>query len=862
MTDAATSVKGSQGGGGRFSWLFVVLVVLVSLAGGITKGGIWEPPELEVAEFSRRIAVSLLGGEDLRLAGVTNSVPTQTELARGQLPFTSIALGFRVFGLHPWAGRVPLVAWGLMGVLATSILAWRFAGQRVAALAALVLGTMPLYFVQAKTMLGETVALAALSLAVCCLALAVFGRVGSKKPRIELRILALVGGAIFCFAGVLCRGIVLGAALPLLAVGVSFWLLPRTAERHRWDRQLARVVTFLGLIMLVLGAAAIVAAVERAHVTLWSGLAYRKPDKLPAFDGLIQQLGHGLIPWSAFLPVALWGLGSRLQNEREIDANAGELAVLAVLVQVIVALSFVFQTLLAPWTGVLAFSAVFALALAVALALERLNTSGQGSRAVGVCTLALLLVFCFDFQNFPDKMLTPLLVNGAHLPVSLVASAKVYLAYGVLPSGLLFALIYSHRASDRLRFGWVRYRLVLRTVSRLYAGNLQFVVLVVSAGAAALRGGQLLSDTFFHFVYFENLGLQQQLMVRWLWLVLPFAVWGLPFLLAAMVDSAAVLAQPAAALESLKVRFGLPVGRAARLGSWLASRWPKPGSLAAGVFVAAGLSLSLGFYPAVAAQLSPMPVLDSYRALARSGEPLAMFGSGTKASVHYYAGGEVVGLSGVQGALGWLFVPPTERRWLVVPADELAALDSAYRHQSHPSRSLPILNADSSESFLASSRLGDGPNRNPFVDCFSSIAPTPLRRLDANLGDVIEVLGWEVRNEDGIPQTTLSVHKPSEFVIFYKVIGVLADDWRVFLHIDGKQLRFNGDHPPLGGRYPARLWKQGDYVRDVHRFTIGSGFPPGHYQVYLGLYSGDRRLEVRRGAATENRLQGGVLELR
>ncbi len=58
------------------------------------------------------------------------------------------------------------------------------------------------------------------------------------------------------------------------------------------------------------------------------------------------------------------------------------------------------------------------------------------------------------------------------------------------------------------------------------------------------------------------------------------------------------------------------------------------------------------------------------------------------------------------------------------------------------------------------------------------------------------------------------------------------------------------------------LWRSGDFIADRSEFTLEPNFGPGKYQVYFGLYSGNRRLEVRRGAAEENRLDAGVLEVR
>ena len=93
--------------------------LLFLLVPPLTKSGMWDPYELNVADLSRRVALNLYGAGDLALAGADNSLPHLNDLGRPQLPFSSIALGFKIFGLHEWAGRLPLALWGLIGVLAT-----------------------------------------------------------------------------------------------------------------------------------------------------------------------------------------------------------------------------------------------------------------------------------------------------------------------------------------------------------------------------------------------------------------------------------------------------------------------------------------------------------------------------------------------------------------------------------------------------------------------------------------------------------------------------------------------------------------------------------------------------------------------
>ena len=170
-TDSAPGVRTHR-------WLLplALVILLVSLLGPIAHAGIWDPYELRVADLSRRIGVALLGATHLTVDGANNTVPTLGELARGQLPFQSIAVGFKLFGLHEWAGRLPLALWALVGAAAVYGMLARLADRATGAMALVVLATTPLYFLQARTMLGDIVTMASVAVAVAGLCVGVFDR--------------------------------------------------------------------------------------------------------------------------------------------------------------------------------------------------------------------------------------------------------------------------------------------------------------------------------------------------------------------------------------------------------------------------------------------------------------------------------------------------------------------------------------------------------------------------------------------------------------------------------------------------------------------------------------------------------------
>jgi hypothetical protein len=204
-----------------------------------------------------------------------------------------------------------------------------------------------------------------------------------------------------------------------------------------------------------------------------------------------------------------------------------------------------------------------------------------------------------------------------------------------------------------------------------------------------------------------------------------------------------------------------------------------------------------------------------------------------------------------------------ERRWLVVRSAELPQLNSLFRSLQNPPKNVPVLDARSSEILLLSNKLLPGEkNENPYKDWILDEPPNPTRKLDANLGGQLDVVGWDVTDTDGKAVESVVPQKDYQFRIYYHVTAAISGSWETFIHIDGFQRRFNGDHQTLDNKYAFHLWRVGDYVCDIYTFQLEPNFTPGDYDVFFGLFIGSRRLEVKRGHHNDNRLEAGHLRIR
>ncbi len=886
----------------------------------LTKSGLWDPYELNVADLARRIALNLYGAGALALQGADNSLPHLNDLGRPQLPFSSIALGFKLFGLHEWSGRLPLALWGLSGVLATYAFVARMFDRRAGVYAAVVLTTMPLYFVQARSMLGDVCTMAGLPMAFGGLAVAAFDAATPFRKRAPWLLMAALGLAV----GFESRGGLLGLAVPLLGVGLA-WAAVRVSSGRRAPDAGGDVV---GAASLAAGAAVAAFAVravaaDSKDLDLWIGTLSHVPAKYPTFDYYVAAIGHALAPWSALLPFAFGRL--LLAPPAGEDAAAAERESFGrVAVLVGAAVAFVAHSYLVARTDLVAFSGPALCAVACAVIIRDFERGAPASVAVGLGTLVLAAVLHHDFHELPEKAYQAFGITGATFPEGFKEHALSLWWVTLGGFAVCAFLTWVERDAERAPFDPAGYARVLAALREAYDGTLAVVFFAAVAGASlaglivfvGLRShagwlpqmsstvrdvvlnawwviallplggifGLLFACDLWLWAFgrsrpasraslmrgfepFEELfarirpGEGEKPLERREWLVAvlvlgPLMVLGVPAIaFGALYASGFKPAVAALWAVPSGVTFFLVMGA---LGDLLRHRAP---ALALGG-AAAGFVLCFSYYPALANQLSPKEVFESYRHVC-PGAPLGLLGVGGRTSA-YYAGGQPQTLSDATSAYQWLTGGGSERRCLALKAEELAKINQIWReHAPEPKSNLPVLDARSSQILLATSTLGSGEkNENPLASIVLSEPPHPQRPLDVNMEDKLEIIGIDLLDERGRLVDAVSPGRPYHMKTYYRVLAPVTTEWEGFIHIDGYHRRHNGDHKPMNGKYPMSLWLVGDLLCDDHEFKLEPNFTPGTYTIYFGLFVGDTRLKVKSGPSDgDNRINGGALRV-
>jgi hypothetical protein len=695
--------------------------------------------------------------------------------------------------------RIPGVIAGCLTCLLAFLLLRRHFSRRTGVIAIAVIASTPLFLLNARLVMGDAVAVFAQTWVGLAAIAACFGPHTSRRALAHYIALGVGVAASTCASGAL-----LGPLPPIAAVAGWSLLSEDTGEGGRvgrWLLPIAAAILVWGVVRAV--------SLDDPDFSLWlgGGAVGGNP---PTFDVAAELIFHGFAPWSAALPVAaIWALIPRPPRTSDAQGIAWVLLLWA-------AFAFVSWTVFASRYGTPPYLALVPLAGLVAIWMAEVGSEPvvRWPSAVVVALLVGLLIR--DYALYPGSPLRSLAVDGLNVPDVYNPKAQWALLFSIA-GGLLCLTLVSHDAvprphsRDTMRWfqtqweaGWAQRGWLIVAASVLglcFSFGLMCFVLDLHVASVVVRAGRVAFFT--------------------------------PFVLAGLV-------------------LGLPWVRYAygRLGN---SRvFPAlGGSLAVGVFVA------VSFQPALSQHFSPKPVYDAYTELtAGRPDPLASYELPSTAAQRY-TNAPIEEITKQIDLIS--FLRKEGQRWAVIRADELPGLNRAYR--SETGEHLYVADARSARLLLIAAKAIDGrPNQSFIADAVLKDAPEAQHTVGANYDDRVELLGYDLDLPGG---DSVGAGQRFEVTWYWRVLGEAPTGYEVFVHIDGDGLRLNGDHVPVGGRYPIKLWEKGDVIVDTQELTIPANYPIGDYAMYVGLFSGSKRLELKSGPNEGvNRVNAGVLRVR
>lgn len=119
-----------------------------------------------------------------------------------------------------------------------------------------------------------------------------------------------------------------------------------------------------------------------------------------------------------------------------------------------------------------------------------------------------------------------------------------------------------------------------------------------------------------------------------------------------------------------------------------------------------------------------------------------------------------------------------------------------------------------------------------FIRLSGGVVAEPSHRLEANLGGIITLLGYD------LPQSKVQPGEAFPLTLYWRAEGVIDEDYTVFVHLAGDDDLIWGqeDSQPLHGFYPTSYWDRGDMVVDEHSVSVKPDAPRGEYRLLVGLY--------------------------
>lgn len=105
-------------------------------------------------------------------------------------------------------------------------------------------------------------------------------------------------------------------------------------------------------------------------------------------------------------------------------------------------------------------------------------------------------------------------------------------------------------------------------------------------------------------------------------------------------------------------------------------------------------------------------------------------------------------------------------------------------------------------------------------------APTPTHRFDARLGEIAQLVGYDL-----VPDA-----HALRVVLYWRALGTTDTSYTVFVHVVDASgtIRAQGDQIPGAGAYPTTTWLTGEYLVDVYDIPLRETLQD--YALRVGMY--------------------------
>ena len=749
-----------------------------------------------------------------------------TQFAPPLDPFL-VSLSLRAFGMNEFAARLPGVLLAVVLLATLFVFVRRVFGPHDAEASMLVLMTSGLFYLSARFVDNEMSVMLGLSLGVVALE-------RTRETGTAWRALWLIPVSAFLY---LAGGMTAVVTLALIAVA---WPLVLWESRRETVLAAAVAVGCTGLLALLtfVPDAAFFRSFRFTQATFAGGMR----NDARTFDFILKEIGFGVFPWSALLPLSLAAV-----FRREEDATPSRtLVLLWAAVPAAVAM-----VTIRPMNQTL-YAGAPALAVLVALYLREAPSDAMHRRLLAFFGFGLFLVMIKDLVQSPASLVSflttdPMFSEEGKGDLPFPPAVRLPLI-GLLGVGIAGAI---------LLLGGARLLTAIRGFPQVLERPRTFRVALFAILAAIVA-----DIAIFLALKWDTLRGAADPDVAVGAVLLRIFLTG-PDIAALYLALAAVLiARRHAAVVRALQRVAGPA-RIAAISQAL-DRLERPaylfGTFGAGAFLLfAATAYLLG--PELSYHLSQKHIIQTYQE-SSARLPGELFRHGTFVSrgsedSNFYTG-QVPEMTSRTDVVTRL-LDPARRTFFIVPKSQWSEVNHAVRSRSG-GRPVPVLDDRSSRFILVASSLAAGEEDHNWL-AQATLTESQFKALTevtptfVNFDDKVHLVGYSLSSH--------AVRRGGKVTIrmYFKTVARVSSSYRIFMHVDriGSSSRIHGDHFILNlvretedtktcqGCFATNHWLPGDIVVDTYDLEVPIGSPSGPHQIWMGLYnpSGDQRMPVK-----------------
>ena len=149
--------------------------------------------------------------------------------------------------------------------------------------------------------------------------------------------------------------------------------------------------------------------------------------------------------------------------------------------------------------------------------------------------------------------------------------------------------------------------------------------------------------------------------------------------------------------------------------------------------------------------------------------------------------------------------------------------------------------------------LSDVPNPDDQAHISENVLtqlPAGTEEVNVRFGQHVVLLGWRMA------RAPVDRGEAAAITLYWQVDGPVTRDWEIFVHGEdptGIAKRLRADHIPMGGLYALGQWHVGEIVADTFDMSVPRRYGASHFDVWIGLFSGDERAPAMQSPLVDGR---------